>query len=52
MGKIRVQNMDMGIAMCHFYLVALQQGIRGRWVREEQAREFPGLTCIAGWQED
>jgi hypothetical protein len=52
LGKIRIQNIDMGIAMCHFSLVALENGLSGRWVREAQARQFPGLTYIAGWQAD
>jgi len=52
LGKIRVQNIDMGIAMRHFSLVALEKGMPGRWVREAQARQFPGLTYIAGWQAD
>jgi hypothetical protein len=52
LGKIRIQNIDMGIAMCHFSLVALENGISGRWVREAQSRQFPGLAYIASWQED
>ncbi|MBS3943493.1 MAG: nitroreductase family protein [Dethiobacter sp.] len=52
LGKIRIQNIDVGIAMCHFSLVALEKGISGKWVREAQARQFTGLTYIAGWQAD
>ncbi|MEW5920948.1 MAG: hypothetical protein AB1796_08400 [Bacillota bacterium] len=50
--KSTSSSLDMGIAMCNFSLVALEQGLAGRWVREAQAREFPGLTYIAGWQAD
>jgi len=52
LGKIRVQNIDMGIAMCHFSLVAMEKGMSGRWVREAQAQGFPGLSYIAGWQAE
>jgi hypothetical protein len=51
LGKIRIQNMDMGIAMCHFSLVAGATGMPGRWVRDTGNGDFPGLTHIAGWQE-
>ncbi len=51
LGKILIQNIDMGIAMCHFALVARENGVTGRWVREAQAQEFPGWTYIAGWVE-
>ena len=52
LGKIRTQNMDMGIAMCHFAMVARENGLPGRWEREAQAQGYPGLTYIAGWQAD
>ncbi|OPL10531.1 MAG: hypothetical protein AVO34_10725 [Firmicutes bacterium ML8_F2] len=29
LGKIRIQNIDMGIAMCHFALVAEEQNLPG-----------------------
>ena len=51
LGKILIQNIDMGIAMCHFALVAREKGVTGRWVQEAQAQEFPGWTYIAGWVE-
>lgn len=52
LGKIRVQNIDMGIAMCNFSLAAREQGLAGRWVRVAQAQGFPGLNYIACWQAD
>ena len=52
LGKIRIQNMDMGIAMCHFSLVAWESGMTGKWVREARAVNIPGLSYIAGWNED
>ena len=50
LGKIRIQNLDMGIAMCHFSLVATAKGMPGRWVRETRIEVFPGLSYIASWQ--
>jgi nitroreductase len=35
-----LQRVDMGIAMCHFELVAQERGLAGRWVLEEPA---PGV---------
>ncbi len=52
LGKVRVQNLDMGIAMCHFALVAREQGIAGRWEQKAREREYPGWAYIASWQED
>jgi len=31
MGDIKLQNVDMGIAMCHFELSAREAGLAGRW---------------------
>lgn len=50
MGKVRVQNIDMGIAMCHFELVAREKGLPGKWQREPQGENVPGLSYIASWQ--
>ncbi len=50
LGKVRVQNLDMGIAMCHFALVIRQQDITGRWKRKAGEREYPGWSYIASWQ--
>lgn len=52
LGKIRIQNIDMGIAMCHFELVARQSGNQGSWQGKEPELEFPGLKFIASWLED
>ena len=27
----RIQNLDMGIAMCHFELAAVELGLNGKW---------------------
>jgi len=49
MGKIRLQNIDMGIAMCHFAMVAREQNLPGSWKPEPNAPELPGLRYIASW---
>ncbi len=50
MGKIRIQRLDMGIAMCHFELAARDQGLPGRWLTDLPSRQLPGLTHIATWR--
>ena len=52
LGKIRIQNMDMGIAMCHFSLVAGVTGIPGRWLREARTKDIFDLSYIASWQAE
>lgn len=48
-GKNSLQNIDMGIAMCHFDLVACEQGISGGWAPGITAGIFTGLKHIACW---
>jgi len=38
-----IQKLDVGIAMCHFDLTALESGIQGKWTEMN-----PGLTCGRG----
>jgi nitroreductase len=49
LGKIRLQKVDMGIAMCHFELAARQREINGRWQEVIPAEGLPGLEYIATW---
>jgi len=49
MGKLRMQNIDMGIAMCHFAMVAREQNLPGSWKVEANAPVVPGLQYIASW---
>ncbi len=49
MGKLRMQNIDMGIAMCHFAMAAWEQNLPGRWKAEPGAPTLPGLQYIATW---
>lgn len=47
--RVRLQNIDMGIAMLHFELVAQEKGLPGRWEELKEAPSFPGLTYISSW---
>jgi nitroreductase len=49
MGKIKIQLIDMGIAMCHFELVAKDLGLQGTWAVKEQEPQIAGLQYIATW---
>jgi nitroreductase len=49
LGKIRIQRIDMGIAMCHFEQVAREQGLPGRWLTDLPANKISGLTYVATW---
>ena len=50
-GRIKLQNLDMGIAMCHFELSARKLGLHGIW--KELAPEFDhsGTEYIVSWIE-
>jgi nitroreductase len=50
LGKIRIQNIDMGIAMSHFELVARDLGLEGTWNVKGKAATYPGLQYVATWQ--
>ena len=51
MGKIRIQSLDMGIAMCHFAMVAREQDLPGSWKIDPTAPILTGLQYIATWSE-
>ena len=40
-GVADVQRLDMGIAMCHFELSAMEMGLKGKWLVAEPALEKP-----------
>lgn len=51
-----LQRVDMGIAMCHFELVARERGLAGRWVVEPPASgagaeglDAPGAEYTVSW---
>jgi len=47
-----LQRLDMGIAMCHFELTALELSLGGRWVVEEELDKYPGALTdyIVSWE--
>jgi len=48
---IRLQNIDMGIAMCHFELSADELGLAGKWVEIKPKFDFRGKEYIVSWAE-
>lgn len=49
LGKLRLQHIDMGIAMAHFELVAREQALPGRWDPHAPALPHSGLEQVALW---
>ncbi len=47
--EIRLQNVDMGIAMCHFELAARELGLAGSWSDRDPGIPSGGLEYIASW---
>ncbi len=46
---VRLQEVDMGIAMCHFDIVTQQLGIEGAWLRTPPPLVAGKLEYIASW---
>lgn len=46
-GAVDLQRLDMGIAMCHFDLVARERGVAGRWRTDPQSFDHPDY--VASW---
>jgi nitroreductase len=44
-----LQRVDLGIAMCHFELAALERGLAGEWVLEEPPFASGGREFVATW---
>jgi hypothetical protein len=49
LGDIKLQNMDMGIAMCHFELSSAALGLRGNWQVNDPRIQADGMEYIASW---
>lgn len=50
-----IQRIDIGIAMCHFELTALQEGLSGKWTIDKSRPEIKGtenLHYITSWYFD
>ena len=48
-GGINLQDIDMGIAMCHFELSARELGLPGSWERRPPGLECGSAEYIASW---
>ena len=51
-GKVSLQDIDLGIAMCHFALTLQEQGIKGKWLVDSTAPKEKSLDYIASWQSE
>jgi hypothetical protein len=47
---ISLQDVDMGIAMCHFALTLQEQVIKGKWLVDSNAPKEKSLDYIVSWQ--
>jgi hypothetical protein len=48
-GDIKMQNIDMGIAICHFELSAREIGLKGRWQAEAPELREGDWEYIVSW---
>jgi nitroreductase len=46
---VKIQNVDLGIAMSHFELAASELGLAGKWAFESPALDAGKLQYIASW---
>ncbi len=47
---VQMQNNDMGIAMCHFELMANELGLHGTWQTDEPKLDAGNLIYIVSWK--
>jgi hypothetical protein len=54
LGLADLQRVDMGIAMCHFELVAREFGLKGGWVLEEPElqKTEQNTEYVVSWRID
>ncbi len=50
-GEVRLQEVDMGIALCHFALAAEELGIPGGWVQEPPPFDAGTMEHVATWAD-
>ncbi len=50
MGKLQLQRVDMGIAMCHFEMAAEELKLPGAWHTGQAGPRVAGLQHIACWK--
>lgn len=44
--EIKIQYIDMGIAMCHFEMALKDQGISGKWIDKSPSIALHGLEYV------
>jgi hypothetical protein len=50
--NISIQDVDLGIALCHFELTLQETGLKGGWQIDASAPTNKSLDYIATWQEE
>ncbi len=51
-GEVRLQEVDMGIALCHFELAAGEVGISGNWMEAKPAFDTGTWEYTLSWMKD
>jgi nitroreductase len=49
-GEIRLQEVDMGIALCHFELSAEELGIGGNWLQARPGFSGQAMEYVVSWE--
>jgi hypothetical protein len=49
--RIDLQKVDMGIAMCHFELLAKELGLKGNWQQQGIRISSDDKEYITSWKE-
>lgn len=49
LGEIRLQEVDMGIALCHFELAAREVGCPGNWTEASPAFDAGAMEYVVSW---
>ncbi|MEE9912016.1 MAG: nitroreductase [Deltaproteobacteria bacterium] len=49
---VSLQEIDLGIAMCHFDLTVKESGLAGRWRQEDAAPQVKSWEYVASWQAE
>jgi nitroreductase len=47
--EFKIQNIDMGIAMCHFELAAIETGLAGQWQEMKPGCDGGGMEYVVTW---
>jgi len=48
-GEVRLQEVDMGIALCHFELAAREAGLPGNWTETRPAFDSGAMEYVLSW---